>query len=167
MTEIVEQAMDLTERIQQDLVQAIKAKESLRVGALRMLLAALKNKQIEKKAPLSHEEGIQVLKTQAKQRGEAIELFEKGGRSDLAEKERRERVYIEAYMPEPVSAEEMDKIIAAVISEVNAQGPKDIGAVMKKSMTRLQATGRTVDGKAVNTLVRAKLQALAHEGDPR
>jgi uncharacterized protein YqeY len=143
------------------MVQAMKAKESARVAALRMLMAALKNKEIEKRAPLSNEEAVQALKTQLKQRTEAIEQFESGGRSDLAEKERQEKVWIESYLPEPVSAEEMDKVVADVIRDVDARGPKDMGAVMKETMTRLQSTGKTVDGKTVNALVRGKLQSLS------
>lgn len=152
--------MDLAEQIQKDMVQAMKAKERARVSVLRMMRAALKNKEIEKKAALSEEDAIQVLKTQLKQCTEAIEQFEKGGRADLAEKERQEKVWIESYLPEPVSAGEIDTAVAAVIEEVGAQGPKDMGAVMKGTMARLQAAGKTVDGKAVNAHVRQELQAL-------
>jgi len=152
--------MTLTEQIQKDMVQAMKAKDAARVSVLRMISAALKNKQIEKKGALSEEDVIQVLKTQQKQRSEAIEQFDKGGRSDLAEKERQEKRVIESYLPEPVSEDEVVKAITDVIQAVGAQGPKDMGAVMKESMSRLQSTGKTVDGKMVNALVKAKLQAL-------
>ena len=152
--------MDLAEQIQKDMVQAMKAKERARVSVLRMMRAALKNKEIEKKAALSEEDAIQVLKTQLKQCTEAIEQFEKGGRVDLAERERQEKVWIESYLPEPVSAGAIDTAVAAVIEELGAQGPKDMGAVMKGTMARLQATGKTVDGKSVNARVRQKLQAL-------
>ena len=151
----------LPERIRKDLIEAMKAKETLRVGTLRMMTAALKNKEIEKRAPLSDEEAVQVLKTQLKQRAESIEQFERGGRTDLAEKERQEKIWIESYLPEPLSAEDMEKVVADVIREVGAVGAKDMGAVMKESMSRLQATGKTVDGKAVNSLVRRKLQSLS------
>jgi len=150
----------LPERIRKDLIQAMKAKERLRVGTLRMMTAALKNKEIEKRAPLSDEEAVQVLKTQLKQRAEAIEQFERGGRSDLVEKERQEKIWIESYLPEPLSAEDMEKVVADVIREVGAVGAKDMGVVMRESMRRLQATGKMVDGKAVNSLVRRKLQSL-------
>jgi len=150
----------LPERIRKDLIQAMKAKETLRVGTLRMMTAALKNKEIEKRAPLSDEEAVQVLKTQLKQRAESIEQFERGGRSDLVEKERQEKIWIESYLPEPLSAEDMEKVVADVIREVGAVGAKDMGVVMRESMRRLQATGKMVDGKAVNSLVRRKLQSL-------
>lgn len=153
--------MNLSEQIQRDLVQAMKAKDAPRVGVLRMITAALKNKQIEKKAALSDEDVIQVLKTQQKQRAESIAQFEKGGRSELVEKESQEKRVIESYLPEPVSEEEVAKVIADVIRDVGAEGPKSMGAVMKESMSRLQGTGKTVDGKTVNALVKSKLQALA------
>ena len=152
--------MALAEQIQKDLIQAMKAKDAARVGVLRMMSAALKNKQIEKKAALTDEEVLQVLKTQQKQRAESIDQFEKGGRSELAEKERQEKLVIESYLPEPVSADEVATVIADVIRDVGAEGPKSMGVVMKESMSRLQATGKTVDGKTVSSLVKTKLQAL-------
>ena len=153
-------AMALVEQIQRDLVQAMKNRDAARVGVLRMISAALKNKQIEKKAALSDEDVIQVLKTQQKQRAESIEQFDKGGRSDLAEKERQEKKVVESYLPEPMSEEEIETVIAEVIREVGAEGPKSMGVVMKESMSRLQSTGKMVDGKKVNALVKIKLQAL-------
>ena len=152
--------MALAEQIQKDLIQAMKAKDAARVGVLRMMSAALKNKQIEKKAALTDEEVLQVLKTQQKQRAESIDQFEKGGRSELAEKERQEKLVIESYLPEPVSADEVATVIADVIRDVGAEGPKSMGVVMKESMSRLQANGKTVDGKTVSSLVKTKLQAL-------
>ena len=152
--------MALAEQIQKDLIRAMKAKDPARVGVLRMISAALKNKQIEKKAALSNEEVLQVLKTQQKQRGESIDQFEKGGRPELAEKERQEKLVIESYLPEPVPADDVANVIADVIREVGAEGPKSMGVVMKESMSRLQATGKTVDGKTVSSLVKTKLQAL-------
>ncbi len=152
--------MALAEQIQKDLIQAMKAKDPARVGVLRMIAAALKNKQIEKKAALSDDEVVQVLKTQQKQRAESVDQFEKGGRSELAEKERQEKLVVESYLPEPVSADEVANVIADVIREVGAEGPKSMGVVMKESMSRLQATGKTVDGKTVSSLVKTKLQAL-------
>ncbi len=152
--------MALAEQIQRDLVQAMKAKDAARMGVLRMVLAALKNKQIEKRAPLSDEEVVQVLKSQQKQRSESIDQFEKGGRSELADKERQEKLVIESYLPEPVSVDEVAKVIADVIRDVGAEGPRSMGVVMKESMSRLQATGKMVDGKTVSSLVKTKLQAL-------
>jgi len=127
-----------------------------------MIKSALKNREIEKQGSLSEEETIQVLKTQLKQRIEAAEHFEAGGRSELADKERSEKLVIESYLPEPISAEQMETVVASVILETGAGGPRDMGVVMKETMARLHATGQTVDGKAVSTLVRDKLQALAN-----
>jgi hypothetical protein len=125
-----------------------------------MISAALKNKQIEKKAALSDEDVIQVLKTQQKQRAESIEQFEKGGRPELAAKERQEKLVVESYLPEAVSADEVANVVADAIRSLGAEGPKSMGAVMKEAMNRLQATGKTVDGKAVNAMVKSKLEAL-------
>jgi uncharacterized protein YqeY len=152
--------MALAEQIQKDLVQAMKDKDAPRVSVLRMISAALKNKQIEKKAALSDEDVIQVLKTQQKQRAESIEQFEKGGRPELAAKERQEKLVVESYLPEAVSADEVANVVADAIRSLGAEGPKSMGAVMKEAMNRLQATGKTVDGKAVNAMVKSKLEAL-------
>ena len=153
--------MALTEQIQKDLVQAMKARDAGRVAVLRMISAALKNKQIEKKGALTDEDVIQVLKTQQKQRAESIEQFEKGGRPELAAKEREEKKLVESYLPEAISTDEIANVVAEVIRALGAEGPKSMGVVMKEVMSRLQATGKTVDGKAVNALVRDKLTALA------
>ncbi|MGH9463700.1 MAG: GatB/YqeY domain-containing protein [Vicinamibacteria bacterium] len=153
--------MALAEKIQKDLVQAMKDKAAARVSVLRMIAAALKNKQIEKRAALSDEDVVQVLKTQQKQRAESIEQFEKGGRPDLAAKERQEKLVVESYLPEAVSADEVTNVVADVIRSLGAEGPKSMGAVMKEAMSRLQATGKTVNGKAVNAMVKSKLEALA------
>jgi uncharacterized protein YqeY len=139
----------------------MKSKDALRTGTLRMIKTALKNREIEKRGELTEAEFHQVLKTLVKQRKEAIEQFEAGGRADLAEKERREIEVIQSYLPEALSAEEMEEVVSSVIVEVGAGGPQDIGSVMKEVMARLQTTGKTVDGKAVNVLVRSKLQAMA------
>lgn len=155
--------MSLAEQIQKDLVQAMKAKEAARVSFLRMMKAALQNKEIEKRGPLSDDDVTQVLMTQLKQRTEAIEQFETGGRTDLAGKEKQEKTWIESYLPAPVSKDEIEKVIAEVIGDVGATGPKDLGVVMKESIIRLKATGKTVDGKAVNGLVRTKLQTLGEK----
>jgi uncharacterized protein YqeY len=135
----------------------MKSKETLRVSVLRMTKAALKNKEIELKKPLSPEEENQVLQTLVKQRTESIETFEKGGRADLVEKEKAERDMIRAYLPEAVSDAEVDQVVADVVKDLGATSAKDIGAVMKEALQRLKATGKTVDGKAVNAAVRAKL----------
>jgi uncharacterized protein YqeY len=152
--------MKLAEQLQKDLVQSMRDKDALGTSVLRMTKAAIKNREIEKRAELTEAEILQVLGTMMKQRKEAVEQFEAGGREDLAEKERREIAVIESYLPESLTGEEMDQIVSTIIQEVGASGPKDMGIVMKEAMVRLQATGKTVEGKAVNTMVRSKLDAL-------
>jgi uncharacterized protein YqeY len=149
--------LSISEAIEKDLVAAMKAREALRVSVLRMTKSALKNKQIELRRPLSPEEEAQVLQTLVKQRTESIETFEKGGRSDLATKEAEEREMIRGYLPEAIGEAEVERAVSEVISELKASSAKDIGAVMKEALARLKATGKTVDGKAVNAVVRAKL----------
>ncbi len=155
--------MNLPEQVQKDLIQAMKSRDALRTSVLRLIKTALKNRQIEKGGELSNQECIQTLKTQLKQRMEAIQQFEAGGRQDLAAKERQEKALIEAYLPEPVSTDEMGRVAAEVIQEKNASGLKDLGMIMKETMARLQATGKTVDGKAVSEQVRARLDSLETE----
>jgi uncharacterized protein YqeY len=147
----------LSERIQTDLVDAMKRKEALKVSVLRMTKAALKNKEIELKRPLSPDEENQVLQTLVKQRTESIETFEKGGRADLADKESLERDLLRSYLPEAVSEAEVERVVIEVVKALGASSAKDIGAVMKEALARLKETGKTVDGKAVNAVVRAKL----------
>ncbi len=149
--------MSLSERIQSELVLAMKSKDALKVSVLRMTKSALKNKEIELRKPLSPEEEFQVLQTLVKQRTESIETFEKGGRVDLAEKEAKERELIRAYLPEAVSEAEVERVVSDVVKDLGASSAKDVGAVMKEALSRLKATGKTVDGKAVNAAVRAKL----------
>jgi uncharacterized protein YqeY len=155
-----DEPMSLPEQIQKDLIQAMKSRDALRVSVLRMMKTALKNREIEKGKELSEQECIQTLKTQLKQRTEAIQQFEAGGRQDLAAKERQEKALIEAYLPEPVSADEMGRVISEVFREKSAAGLRDMGTVMRETMARLQATGKTVDGKAASQLVRAQLDSL-------
>ena len=149
--------MTLSERIQGDLVDAMKRKETLKVSVLRMTKAALKNKEIELRRPVSPDEENQVLQTLVKQRTESIEMFEKGGRADLVEKETLERDILRSYLPEAVSEAEVERVVVEVVKDLGASSAKDIGAVMKEALVRLKGTGKTVDGKAVNAVVRAKL----------
>ena len=153
--------MTLSERIQGELVHAMKRKESLRVSVLRMVKAALKNKEIELRKTLGPDEENQVLSTMVKQRTESIEIFEKAGRSELASKETEERELLRRYLPEEVSEAEIETVAAEVIQALGATQPKDVGAVMKEALARLKATGKTVDGKAVNAVVRRRLTPAA------
>ncbi len=149
--------MSLSERIQSDLVAAMKSKEALKLSVLRMAKAALKNKEIELRRPLSPDEENHVLQSLVKQRTESIESFEKGGRADLAEKEGKERELLRTYLPEAVSESDVERVVIEVVKDLGAGSAKDVGAVMKEALVRLKATGKTVDGKAVNAIVRAKL----------
>ena len=149
--------MSLSDTLQSELAPAMKAKERIRVGVIRLIKAAVKNKEIENGRSLSTEEENQVLQTMVKQRNEAMEQFEKGGRSDLAKKEAAEKKLIQAYLPEAVSQEEIERVVVEVIEALGASSPKDMGGVMKEAMARLKGLGKPVDGKAVNGAVRTKL----------
>ena len=149
--------MTLSEKLQAELAPAMKARERSRVGVIRLIKAALKNKEIEKGGSLSIEEENQIMQTMVKQRIESIEQFEKGGRSDLAGKEAEEKELILAYLPEAVSEDEIERIAVEVIEELGASSPKDMGRVMKETMARLKDLSKPVDGKAVNAVVRTKL----------
>jgi uncharacterized protein YqeY len=151
--------MSLSERIQKDLLAAMKAKQADRVSVLRLVKSALKNKEIELKSELSPEAEVQLLQTLVKQRNESIETFDKAGRNDLAEKERAELEVLRTYLPEEVTSEEIERVVNEVATELGASSPKDLGSVMKESLTRLKKTGKAVDGKAVNLAVRAKLSS--------
>jgi uncharacterized protein YqeY len=147
--------MGMAEQIDKDLLAAMKAQEPLRLSVLRMMKAALKNKQVELGKPLEDAEALAVLRTLVKQRHESVEQFRKGGREDLATKEEAEIKIVESYLPAAVTEEEMDAAMAAVLAETGGVGPKDMGKVMKAVMAKF--AGRNVDGKRVNEKVRAKL----------
>jgi uncharacterized protein YqeY len=149
--------MPLIERIQKDLVEAMKSREELRLSVLRMVKSALKNKEIEKIRPLDEAESLQVLQTLVKQRKESVEQFTKGGRTDLADKETREIAFIEAYLPAGASDADLDRAIEAAVAETSATSPKQMGAVIKSAKALL--SGKTVDGKALSDRVRARLGA--------
>lgn len=149
--------MTLEQTISTDIATAMKAKDAGRLTALRMLKAALMNKSIEKSRALEPGEELQVVATLVKQRRESIEQFTRGGRTDLADKERAEIVILETYLPPSASVEEIDQAVAQAVAETGASGPKDIGKVMKAVMAAL--SGKTVDGKVVNERVRSRLTA--------
>ena len=146
--------MSLMDKISQDLKSAMKAGEKNRLDVLRMLKAQIRNVEIEKGRDLTQEEEIQVLQSAAKKRKEAIELYEKGGRPELAAKEKEELAVIQTYLPKQLSREEVEAAILAVIDEIGASSMKDMGRVMKEAMARLK--GKT-DGKLVQEIVRSKL----------
>ncbi len=147
--------MTTLEKIQKDLVDAMRAKDELRLSVVRMVKAALKHKEIEKIRPLDEAESMQVLQTLLKQRRESVEMFTKGGRMELAEKELKEIAILETYLPAGASAEDMELAIAAAMAETGANSPKQMGAVVKAARAKLE--GKTVDGKALSDMIRTKL----------
>jgi uncharacterized protein YqeY len=149
--------MSLLQKLDDDLKRALKASESLKVSALRLTKAALKNKQIDKGEELSDDEIISTISTLAKQRRESIELFSKGGREDLAEKERQELAILRSYLPKQLTTEELDAIISEAIKESSAGGLKEIGKVMRLVIQRVKGAA---DGKIVNQRVKELLQKL-------
>jgi len=149
--------MSLPEQIQQDIVAAMKARDERRLSTLRMVKAALKNREIEKMAPLDDKEAQQVLTTLIKQRKDSVEQFTKGGRQEMADKEAAEIVLIESYMPKAAGEEQVVAGVRAVISEMGAPTMKEMGTVMKNVMAKLQATGARVEGKTVSELVKKGL----------
>jgi uncharacterized protein YqeY len=146
----------LRDRVQADLTAAMKARDATRVGALRMLITALVNREKELRRPLTDDEVREVAAREVKRRTESIEAFEAGGRADLVAKETAEREILAAYAPEQLSEAELDRLIEEAIAEVGATGPGDLGKVMGKVMGA--ARGR-VDGAVVQRKVRARLGA--------
>ena len=153
--------MSLSDKIQSDIVTAMKAKDEFRLSVLRMIKAAIQLKEVEKIRKLDDSESIQLLQTLLKQRKESIDQFSKGGRPELAEKEQREADLIATYLPAGASAAEMDAAIARAIAETGAASIKQMGAVVKAAKTLLE--GKTVDGKALSDLVRERLSKLSSD----
>ena len=149
--------MSLSEQVQKDMIAAMKAHEELRLSTLRMMKSALKNKEIDKRAPLDEKEELQVFSTMIKQRKDSIEAFEKGGRPELAKKEAEEIAIIEAYMPKAVGEADVVAAVKATIAEMGSPTMKDMGTVMKNVMARF--SGARVDGKLVSELVKKELAA--------
>ncbi len=147
--------MSLAEKIQKDLVEAMRAKDELRLSVLRGMKAAIKHKEVEKIRALDEAESVQVLQTLVKQRKESIEQFTKGNRPELASKETKELAIIESYLPASAGAAEMEAAITKAISETGANSVKQMGAVVKAARTSLE--GKTVDGKALSDRVRDRL----------
>ena len=149
--------MALIEQIQKDITAAMKARDEQRLSTLRMVKTALKNREIEKMAPLDDKEAQQVLSTLIKQRKDSIEHFTKGGRQEMADKEAAEITLIESYMPKAAGEEEIVAGVKAVIAEMGAPTMKDMGTVMKNVMARFSAAGMRVDGKQVSEIVKREL----------
>lgn len=151
--------MPLAERVGQDLTAAMKAQDAPRVSTLRMAKAALKNREIEKREALDDAEAARVLQALVKQREDAAQQFDQGGRPELAAKERAEIEVLRVYLPQEVSAQEVDAAVARAVQETGAASAKDMGKVMKAALAILQAGGQAVDGKKVNEAVRKRLGA--------
>ena len=149
--------MTLVEDVNRAITGAMKAKDAPRLVALRMLKAALMNREVERGRPLDENEARQVVSSLVKQRRDSIEQFTKGGRTDLADKETAEIVVLESYLPPAVDVAHLEAVVDSAIASTGAASAKDMGKVMKAVMAAL--AGQTVDGKTVNELVRRKLQA--------
>ena len=147
--------MSLRAQIIADLTVAMKNKDAARTSTLRMVKAALQNREIEKGGALDEEEMIKLLRSLVKQRHDSIEQFEKGRRQDLVAKEQAEVVVLEAYLPVAASREEIEQAVAAAIAETGAQSIKDMGKVMKAAQARL--VGKNADGRTVSEIVKTKL----------
>src|SRR5215472_9476621 len=147
--------MSLSEQVQKDMVDAMRNKQELRLSTLRMMKAALKNKEIEKRATLDEKEELQVFSTMIKQRKDSIEQFEKGNRPELAKKEADEITIIEAYMPKAVGEEEIVATVKATIAEMGSPTMKDMGAVMKNAKAKFGDA--RVDGKLLSEAVKKEL----------
>jgi uncharacterized protein YqeY len=148
--------MSLHDRLTEDLKLAMKARDQLRMDVIRMIKAAVMNKEMEIKKDLDDAEMSRVMTTMIKQRRESVEQFEKGNRTELAAKERQEITILESYLPPALSPEQLSIVVDAAIQEAGALSLKEMGTVMKAVMVRL--AGQTIDGKRISDLVRAKLQ---------
>jgi len=146
--------MSLKDKILQDMKEAMKARDQLRLSTLRLLVSQIKNREIDAKGELKDDEVLALIRKEVKQRLDSISQYEKGGRQDLADKERAEMEILKAYLPEELSREALLAIIDEAISATGAHSPKDIGKVMKEVMPKVK--GRA-DGKVVNELVRKRL----------
>lgn len=147
--------MSISANIQKDMVQAMRDRAELKLLTLRMMKAAVKNKEIEKRAPLEDQETLAVLSTMIKQRKDSIEAFTKGNRMELARREAAEIIIIEAYMPKPLGEEEIVATVKAAIAEMGSPTLKDLGLVMKAAMAKFG--GARVDGKLVSETVKREL----------
>ena len=147
--------MTFVEQVNKDIADAMRAKDQDTLGPLRMLKTALTLKRVERGKDLDDNEARQVVSTLVKQRKDSVEQFTNAGRTDLADKEKAEIAILEAYLPPPVSREELERAVDDAVRSTGASSPKEMGAVMKAVMAGL--AGRNADGKLVNELVRARL----------
>jgi uncharacterized protein len=148
--------LSLIERVTQDIADGMRQKNQATLAPLRMLKAALMNREVEKGRPLDEAEALQVVGQLVKQRRDSIEQFQAGGRQDLVDREHAEVVFLERFLPPPADAAAVSAAVEAAVGETGATGPKDMGKVMKAVMARL--AGSTVDGRAVSEAVKKRLQ---------
>ena len=147
--------MALLERLQTEMVTAMKAKDEARLGTLRMMKTALKKHEVDSMKPLDEPTEMQILSMLIKQRREAADMFRKGGREELATKEESELAMIETYLPAAPSEEELDRAVSEAIAESGATSAKDMGKVMKAAQAKL--TGKRVNGKVLSEHVKSRL----------
>jgi len=145
----------LMERVTQDIASAMREKNQATLAPLRMLKAALMNREVEKNRALDENESLQVVAALIKQRRDAVDQFRTGGRQDLVDREQAEITFLERYQPPAADAAVVEKAIEAAVTETGATGPKDMGKVMKAVMVHL--AGLTVDGRAVSDAVKKRL----------
>lgn len=149
--------MTILERVSQDMVAAMKARDQPRTDALRFLKAELKKKEIDKRSALEDGDAIAVIQSLAKQRQDSIDQFEKAGRTELADKEKAELSILKIFLPADVSEADIKAAVDKAASELGASSQKDMGNVMKAALAALKATGKSVDGKKVSEAVKARL----------
>jgi uncharacterized protein YqeY len=149
--------MSIAEKITSDMTAAMKARDEHRLGTLRMVKSAIKNKEIDKRAALTDQETLAVLSTLIKQRKDSIEQFTKGGRQELADKEAAEITIIEGYMPKAAGEEEITSVVRNTIQSMGSPTMKDMGNVMKAAMAKFAENSTRVDGKMVSEIVKREL----------
>jgi len=147
--------MTLAEKIVSDLTASMKAQDAARTSTLRMVKAAMMNRQIEKGGPLDDEELSRLLRSLVKQRRDSIEQYQKAGRQELVDKETAEIVVIEGYLPQAASREEIEAVVVEAIASTEASSMKDMGKVMKAAQAAL--AGKNADGRVVSEIVKSKL----------
>lgn len=147
--------MSLRQQVITDLTAAMKAKDAERTSTLRMVKAAVMNREIEKGGELTDDEMAKTMQSLVKQRRDSVEQYEKAGREELAVKERAEIEVIESYLPRAASREEIEQAVAEAVAETGATSAREMGAVMKAAQARL--AGRNADGRTISEIVKAKL----------
>jgi len=146
--------VELKARLAEDYRAALRSGDKLKVSVIRLLTALIKNREVEKRGPLTDAEVMQAISSSCKQRQDSIEQYRQGGRQDLADKETAELHILQSYLPQPFTAEELEELVRAAIQEAQAVSPKEMGKVMTLLMPKV--TGRA-DGKVVSALVREML----------